>query len=90
MDTGVVDGVRVSINVDELRIWKHFEQQRNAECMRRRFEDDRLVVFDRQFFDEVEKTLLPTTQFRRSNVCQFEESLVLGSIVWMRKHQIGR
>src|SRR5262249_42440587 len=44
--------VGITINMDESRLWKHFEQEPDSRCMGRRFEHERPAVLVRELLQE--------------------------------------
>src|SRR6185312_1526231 len=68
--------VGIAVDVDEARLRKHFEQQPDARRMRRRFENQRARILDRQLAQEPEEGRLPFVDLGRRHTAKREVSLI--------------
>ena len=73
-----IDRIRVAMDVHELRIGEHFQQQPNAGRVRRRLEDDRFVaVLEGELLREPQERRLPLLDLGPRHVAKRQIALVV-------------
>ena len=69
--------VRIAVNVHKLGLWKRVQQQFDAAGVRRRLQDERLAVFQREFAQEAQQPFAPARNLLNGCVSKRQKSIVM-------------
>ena len=87
---GLKHRIRITMDMDEPGVRKHLQQQANPASVRRRFEDQRTIVFQRQLLEENLQRGLPLREFIGCHRSQGQIFLKSLSLPWKDPGQAGR
>ena len=84
------DGVRLAADVEEPRVGEELEEQLDPAGVRRRLQEHRPVLAQRQLLEEQHECRLPARDVRLGNSAEGEKAFVIGRVPRERPEHVGR